>query len=106
MLVVGGGVHGNAGIEVSELIQHGPDRTAKSVTDRHGGFEPEGVPQEGELEQQVVLGDDLLRSHVADPGQRQDLCGRPAASSADENCNVCAATTLSSARPWIRRSGR
>ena len=32
--------------------------------------------------------------------------GRPAASRADENCSVCAATTLSSARPWISSSGR
>ena len=59
----------------------------------------QGLTEEVDLEQQQVLRHDLLRRHVGHPGQRQDLCGRPAASSADDSRSVCATTTLSSARP-------
>ena len=40
------------------------------------------------------------------PTSGSTSCGFPAASSADDSCRVCAATTLSSARPWINSSGR
>ena len=40
------------------------------------------------------------------PTSGSTSCGRPAASSADDSCSVWAATTLSSARPWISSSGR
>ena len=40
------------------------------------------------------------------PTSGSTSCGRPAASSAAESCSVWAATTLSSARPWMRSSGR
>ena len=40
------------------------------------------------------------------PVRGSTWCGRPAARSADESWRVWALTTLSSARPWISRSGR
>ena len=40
------------------------------------------------------------------PDSGSTWCGRPAASSADENWSVCATTTLSSAMPWISSNGR
>ena len=40
------------------------------------------------------------------PTSGSTSCGRPASSSADESCKVCAATTLSSASPWISSNGR
>ena len=54
-----------------------------------------------------VLGDDLLRRHVRHAGQRQHVVrrGRPRAAPTDSR-RVCAATTLSSARPWMISSGR
>src|SRR5712691_5462573 len=40
------------------------------------------------------------------PASGSTLCGRPAASSADDSRSECATTTLSSASPWMISSGR
>ena len=42
---------------------------------RSESSETEGAPQEVELVQQEVLGDDLLRRHVRDADQREHLVG-------------------------------
>ncbi len=40
------------------------------------------------------------------PDSGSTVCGRPAASSAEDSRRVCATTTLSSASPWMSSSGR
>jgi methylase of polypeptide subunit release factors len=62
--------------------------------------------EEVELVQQQVLGHLLLRRHVGDADERQHLVGPAGLEQRRDSCSVCAATTLSSARPWISSSGR
>ena len=44
--------------------------------------------------------------HVGDAGQGQDAVRSAGGQEADDSWRVCAATTLSSARPWTSSSGR
>jgi hypothetical protein len=54
--------------------------------------------------QQLADGIGVCR-HMGRAGQRQDLVGRPTASSAADIRSACVTTTLSSAIPWVSSSG-
>ena len=73
MLEVGGGVHGDAAVEVFETSVHEVSFW-RSVGVWVGG---QRSAEEVELVQQQVLGHLLLRGHVGDAGERQHLVRAP-----------------------------
>jgi hypothetical protein len=74
----------------------------REITSTGGIRDAQGATEEVELQQEYVLRHRLLRGHVSDTGQGQDRMRVPAGSSAADRRGVCATTTLSSARLWIK----
>ena len=66
VLAVGGGVHRHVAVQVAQLLVHRWRNLSGRPASR-------GTPQEVELVEQQVLGDDLLRGHVRDADQGQHL---------------------------------
>jgi hypothetical protein len=112
VLEVGRGVHGDTAIEIEQAVVHrwhvshpAPSGRIPVVASSDRGQRARLRRRNVELVEEEVLGDDLLRVMWVTPTRGSTSCGLPAASRADESCSVWAATTLSSASPWMSRSG-
>ena len=71
-----------------------------------GEGDAEGLAEERDLEVQRFSATTSCGVMWDTPESGSTLWGRPASSSARDSCKVWAATTLSSASPWISSSGR
>ena len=110
VLALRSGVHRNVGVQVlSRWFMRSERSSGRLGTSRRRetGSAAQAATQEVELVEQQVLGHHLLRRHVGDAGPARAAraaCRRRATPTT--TAGVCAATTLSSARPWISSSGR
>ena len=100
VLTVGGGVHGDALVELGEPLLH----HAGTVVNRDRS--PSERRRKSSWCSSRFSATTSCGVMWVMPTSGSTSCGRPAASSADDSCSVWAATTLSSARPWISSSGR
>ena len=97
MLTVGRGVDGDALVELGEPLLHHV-RTVVS-----GGRAPSERRRKSSWCSSRFSATTSCGVMWVTPTSGSTSCGRPAASSADDSCSVWAATTLSSASPWIEQ---